>query len=81
MYIKSWQGKSICTYIVVTVTKKLSRRDVSSMLKAVKRDLKLSASKLAKHIQNCRNVTVTRRAVVNFFHGDARKSPNFREKL
>ncbi|GBP03423.1 Transposable element Tcb1 transposase [Eumeta japonica] len=60
--------------------KKLSRHDVSSLLKEVKRDPKLSAPKLAEHLQNCCNVTVTSRTVINVLHDNGFKSRVARKK-
>lgn len=48
--------------------KKLSRGDVSSFIKVVNQDPKISAPKLAEHVEKCSNIIVTPRTIINALH-------------
>lgn len=60
--------------------KKLSRRDISCILKEVNRDPKISAPKLAQHIEQCSNINVHPRTVCNMLHNNGFKSRVARKK-
>lgn len=61
--------------------KKLSRRDVSSIIKEVNQDPKISAPKLAEHIEKRSNVIVHPRTIRNVLHDHGFKSRLARKKL
>lgn len=60
--------------------KKLTRRDVSFILKEVNKDPKISAPKLAEHIEECSNIIVHPRTIRNALHENGFKSRVARKK-
>lgn len=60
--------------------KKLSRHDVSSVLKEVQKDQKISAPKLAEHLATCSNITVSSRTVIKVLRDSGIRRRTARKK-